>query len=109
MGGVLKQGDFEAILAGIGKVVSSVPVSTVMGVYSEMAALVGGASAEVPANLFSKQNTADAMAAYSALIDFKDTVRKAQMGEAKGNYDRSLDMQAVLRAIGFFAAPAAFI
>merc|ERR1719203_2329138 len=35
--GVLKKRDFEAILAGLGKAISSVPEDTVMDVYNEMA------------------------------------------------------------------------
>merc|ERR1719247_680709 len=84
--GVLKQGDLEAILAGLGKAISSVPEATVMGVYYKMKSLIGVSSAEIPQNLFAKQNPANAMAAYSALVDFKDTVQAAQRGEAKGNY-----------------------
>merc|ERR1712194_873503 len=75
--GVLKQGDFEAILAGLGKAISSVPAPVVMGVYNEMSQVTGGNGA-VPQNLFSKQNPADAIAAYDALMQFKDTVSGAQ-------------------------------
>merc|ERR1711862_571658 len=73
--GVLKQGDFEAILAGLGKAISSVPGTTVMGVYNEMSQVTGG---QVPKYLFSKQNPTDAIAAYDALMQFKDTVSGAQ-------------------------------
>merc|ERR1712176_1691689 len=48
--GVLKQSDLEAILAGLGKAISSVPEATVMGVYNEMTKLVG--YQEIPQNLF---------------------------------------------------------
>jgi len=75
--GVLKQGDFEAILAGLGKAISSVPGTTVMGVYNEMSQVTGG-TGQVPNYLFSKQNPADAIAAYDALMKFKDTVSGAQ-------------------------------
>jgi hypothetical protein len=75
--GVLKQGDFEAILAGLGKAISSVPSTTVMGVYNEMSQVTGG-NGQVPNYLFSKQNPADAIAAYDALMEFKDTVGGAQ-------------------------------
>merc|ERR1719188_1419670 len=75
--GVLKQGDFEAILAGLGKAISSVPGTTVMGVYNEMSQVTGG-NGQVPNYLFSKQNPADAIAAYDALMEFKDTVSGAQ-------------------------------
>merc|ERR1711957_570176 len=75
--GVLTQGDFESILAGLGKAISSVPESTVMGVYSAMGRIAGSGSG-IPDNLFRKQSPADAMAAYSSLMQFKDTVKAAQ-------------------------------
>merc|ERR1719506_2774501 len=74
--GVLSQGDFEAINAGLGKAIASVPTSTVMDVYNEMAKLVG--SSPVPNYLFSKVNPQDAQAAYNALLEFKDVVKAAQ-------------------------------
>jgi len=107
--GVLKQGDLEAILAGLGKAISSVPESTVMGVYYEMKTLVGVSSAEIPQNLFAKQNPENAMAAYSALIDFKDAVQTAQRGEAKGNYNKDLDKESVFQALQFAAFSAVAI
>merc|ERR1719394_1974471 len=75
--GVLTQRDLQSILAGLGKAISSVPASTVMGVYDEMGKLAGESSG-IPANLFQKQNPAEAMAAYSSLMQFKDTVKAAQ-------------------------------
>merc|ERR1712207_42756 len=75
--GVLTQRDLQSILAGLGKAISSVPASTDMGVYSAMGRIAGAGSG-VPDNLFQKQNPADAMAAYSSLMQFKDTVRAAQ-------------------------------
>merc|ERR1719356_1921918 len=75
--GVLTQRDLQSILAGLGKAISSVPSSTVMGVYDEMGKLAGESSG-IPANLFQKQNPAEAMAAYSSLMQFKDTVRAYQ-------------------------------
>merc|ERR1719394_855348 len=75
--GVLTQRDLQSILAGLGKAISSVPASTVMGVYDEMGKLAGESSG-IPANLFQKQNPAEAMAAYSSLMQFKDTVRAYQ-------------------------------
>merc|ERR1719253_1712450 len=101
--GVLKQGDLEAILAGLGKAISSVSTATVMDVYNEMRGLVGQSNAAIPQNLFAKQNPADAMAAYSALMEFKDAVRTVQAGAAQGNYDKSLDMEAVKGTLGFIA------
>merc|ERR1719188_1776831 len=60
--GVLTQRDFQSILAGLGKAISSVPASTVMGVYDEMSKLAGESSG-IPMNLFQKlQNPGDAFA-----------------------------------------------
>merc|ERR1719277_2176856 len=58
--GVLTQRDLQSILAGLGKAISSVPASTVMGVYDEMGKLAGESSG-IPANLFQKQNLAHAV------------------------------------------------
>jgi len=74
--GVLSQADFEAINAGLGKAISSVPTATVMDVYNSMAKVVGGSP--VPNYLFSTVNPQDALAAYNALLDFKDVVKAAQ-------------------------------
>jgi len=78
--GVLREADFEAILAGLGKAISSVPASSVMDVYDEMSKLVGKDSG-VPDYLYSKQNPVHAMAAYSGLMQFKDAVRAHQPDE----------------------------
>merc|ERR1740121_3204190 len=75
--GVLTKGDFQAILAGLGKAISSVPEDTVMDVYNEMGK-VAGESSGIPAYLFKKQNPADAIAAYDSLMRFKDTVKVYQ-------------------------------
>jgi hypothetical protein len=75
--GVLTQTDFERILAGLGKAISSVPESSVMDVYDEMNKLAGE-STGIPEYIYSKQNPVDAMAAYGALVQFKDTVRAYQ-------------------------------
>jgi len=74
--GVLSQADFEAINTGLGKAIASVPTSTVMDVYNEMAKLVG--SSPIPNFLFSKVNPQDAVAAYNGLMEFKDVVKAAQ-------------------------------
>jgi len=74
--GVLSAADFEAINAGLGKAIASVPTSTVMDVYNEMAKLVG--DTPVPNFLFSKVNPQDALAAYNGLLEFKDVVKAAQ-------------------------------
>merc|ERR1719356_245937 len=82
--GVLTQDDFKAVLAGLGKAIGSVPTTTVMGVYSSMTGLAGQSSG-IPAYVFEKQNPGDAMAAYSALMTFKDTVKRAQPSESRVN------------------------
>jgi len=74
--GVLSQGDFEAINAGLGKAIASVPTSKVMDVYNSMSGIIG--SSPVPNYLYSKVNPADAQAAYNALLEFKDTVKAAR-------------------------------
>jgi hypothetical protein len=75
--GVLTPGDFDAILAGLGKAISSVPGRSVMEVYIQMNELAGTFSG-IPNYIYSKQDPANAMAAYSALMQFKDTVKAAQ-------------------------------
>merc|ERR1711906_97379 len=74
--GVLSQGDFEAINAGLGKAIASVPTGTVMDVYNSMAKVIG--SSPVPNKLYSTVNPQDAQAAYNALLEFKDVVKAAQ-------------------------------
>merc|ERR1712045_285722 len=80
--GVLKQGDFEAIVAGIGKALAGAPTSSVMDVYYAMSTVVGGNFGLVPTNMFSLQNPLEAKAAYTALMQFKDTVKAAQPEES---------------------------
>merc|ERR1711972_158952 len=74
--GVLSQADFEAINAGLGKAIASVPTSKVMDVYNAMAGVIG--SSPVPNKLYSTVNPQDAQAAYNALLEFKDVVKAAQ-------------------------------
>jgi len=71
--GVLTQGDFVAILAGLGKAISSVPSQLTMDVYNEMTKVVFNTG--IPQYMYSKQNPKDAIAAYTALLKFKDEVR----------------------------------
>merc|ERR1711979_104718 len=73
--GVLSQADFEAINAGLGKAIASVPTSKVMDVYDAMNKLIG--SSPIPNYLFSSVNPKDAVAAYNALLEFKDVVKEA--------------------------------
>merc|ERR1711972_1261428 len=65
-------GDFEGIIAGLGRAIASVPESKVMDVYSSFSGLVSG---DVPSYLMSTVKEADAKAAYAALMDFKDVVK----------------------------------
>merc|ERR1719410_3391149 len=74
--GVLTQGDYAAINAGLGKAIASVPTSKVMDVYNSMAKLIG--DSPVPNKLFSTVNPNDAQAAYNALLEFKDVVKAQQ-------------------------------
>merc|ERR1712113_566178 len=74
--GVLSQGDFEAINAGLGKAIASVPTSKVMDVYNAMSGVLG--SSPVPNYLYSSVNAQDAQAAYQALLEFKDVVKAAR-------------------------------
>jgi len=103
--GVLKQSDFEAVLAGLGKAISSVPESTVMGVFREMSKLVGGNSGQIPTYVYSKQNAGDAMAAYEALMEFKDTVQTAQP-KSTAYYSDNGPADPLLVALGLLSAPA---
>jgi len=74
--GVLSQADFEAINAGLGKAIASVPTSKVMDVYNAMAGVIG--KSPVPNYLYSTVNPQDAQAAYNALLEFKDVVKAAR-------------------------------
>merc|ERR1711988_1678987 len=72
---VTSQSDFEAINAGLGKAISSVPTSKVMDVYNAFGGIVNPV---IPNYLFSSVNPADAQQAYAALLQFKDVVKAAQ-------------------------------
>merc|ERR1712113_168981 len=74
--GVLSQADFEAINAGLGKAIASVPTSKVMDVYNAMAKVIG--NSPVPNYLYSTMNPNDAQAAYTAFLEFKAVVKAAQ-------------------------------
>jgi len=71
-GGVTSQADFEGIVAALGRMIASVPESKVMDVYNAFSGVV---SSDVPPYLMSTVKEADAKAAYSALMDFKDVVK----------------------------------
>merc|ERR1712203_471646 len=72
---VTSASDFEAINAGLGKAIASVPTSKVMDVYN---AFSGITSPVIPNFLYSSVNPNDAQAAYKALLEFKDVVKAAQ-------------------------------
>merc|ERR1712190_485789 len=70
--GVTSKADFEAINAALGRAIASVPESKVMDVYNSFSGLVGS---DVPSYLMSTVKEADAKAAYSGLMAFKDVVK----------------------------------
>jgi len=71
-GKACSQADFEAINAALGRMIASVPEDKVMAVYDAFGKLV---SPDVPPYLMSTVKEADARAAYSALMEFKDVVK----------------------------------
>jgi len=73
--GVTSAADFEAVNAALGRVVASVPTSTVMDVYNAWAGIL---SPSVPNKLFSGVNPLEANAAAKAFYEFKDVVKAAQ-------------------------------
>merc|ERR1712217_627038 len=74
--GLTSKADFEGIIAGLGRAIASVPEGKVMDVYNSFSGLVGS---DVPGYLMSTVKEADAKAAYSALMSFKDVVKKNPM------------------------------
>merc|ERR1711988_1775803 len=72
---VASEADFTAVVAGLGKVIASVPASKVMDTYNAFAKVVDGS---VPAKLYSTVNPGDAVKAYDSLITFTNTVKAAQ-------------------------------
>ena len=73
--GVTSAADYEAVNAALGRLVASVPKSTVMDVYNSMAKVV---DSTVTNNMFSKVNPLDAMAAAKGFYTFKDVVEASQ-------------------------------
>ena len=73
--GVTSAADYEAVNAAIGRLVASVPKTTVMDVYNSMAGVV---DSSVPNNMFSKVNPLDAVAAAKGFYTFKDVVEASQ-------------------------------
>jgi len=66
---------YQATLAGIGKLIASVPASQTMDVFNAFSKITNPA---VPNYLFSSVNGADAAAAYDSFLAFKDVVKAAQ-------------------------------
>merc|ERR1712150_402761 len=77
--GVTSKADWEAVNAALGRVIASVPESTVMDVYNSVSSITDSG---VPTYLRSLVNEADADAAYSAFLNFKDVVKKNQVASA---------------------------
>merc|ERR1712186_127728 len=73
--GVTTQADFEAINAGLGKAIASVPTSQVMDVYNAFSKIV---NPSVPNFLYSTVDPQHAQAAYNSLMQFKDVVKAAR-------------------------------
>merc|ERR1719265_2024619 len=73
--GVTSAADYEAVNAALGRLVASVPKSTVMDVYNSMKGIT---DASIPNNLFSKVNPLDAVAAAKGFYTFKDVVQASQ-------------------------------
>merc|ERR1711881_527293 len=70
--GVATKADYQAILAGLGKAIASVPTSSVMDVYNSFGKVV---DSKVPNYLMSTVDAGAAKAAYKGLMEFKDVVK----------------------------------
>merc|ERR1712070_567287 len=77
--GVTSKADWEAVNAALGRVIASVPESTVMDVYNSVSSITDSG---VPAYLKSLVNGADAEKAYAGFLEFKDVVKKNQVASA---------------------------
>ena len=77
--GVTSNADWDAVNAALGRVIASVPESTVMDVYNSVSAIT---DAGVPEYLKSLVNGADAEKAYAGFLEFKDVVKKNQVASA---------------------------
>merc|ERR1712228_954018 len=71
--------DWEGVNAALGRVIASVPESTVMDVYNSVSSITDSG---VPAYLKSLVNGADAEKAYTGFLEFKDVVKKNQVASA---------------------------
>merc|ERR1719271_1935233 len=74
--GVTSEAAYEATLAAIGKMIASVPASQVMDVYNTFAKIL---SPTVGNYNYNTVAAGDAIAAYKALMQFKDVVKAAQV------------------------------
>jgi len=73
--GVTSQADYEAVLAGLGRVFASVPTSKVMDVYNAFAKITPG---DVTNKVFSTVDPQAANQAAKAFYEFKDVVKAAR-------------------------------
>merc|ERR1712039_212454 len=72
---VTTEGDYAAVLAGLGKLIASVPQGQVMDVFNSFSKIT---SPVVPNLLYSKVDPGAAQSAFGALLTFKDAVKAAQ-------------------------------
>jgi len=77
--GVTSKADWDGVNAALGRVIASVPESTVMDVYNSVSSITDSG---VPAYLKSLVNGADAEKAYAGFLEFKDVVKKSQVASA---------------------------
>jgi len=77
--GVTSKADWEAVNAALGRVIASVPESTVMDVYNSVKGITDPG---VPAYMKSLVKAEDAEKAYAAFLEFKDVVKKNQVASA---------------------------
>merc|ERR1712137_1107591 len=77
--GVTSRADWDGVNAALGRVIASVPESMVMDVYDAVSKITDPG---VPAYMKSLVNGADAEAAYSGFLAFKDVVKKNQVASA---------------------------
>jgi len=70
--GVATKADYQAILAGLGKAIASVPEGSTAKVYNGFGQLV---DSRVPEYLMAGVKSGDAIAAYKGLMEFKDVVK----------------------------------
>merc|ERR1739838_238779 len=74
--GVTSKADWEAVNAALGRVIASVPESSVMDVYNSVSSITDSG---VPTYLRSLVNGADADKAYAGFLEFKDVVRRIRL------------------------------